>query len=126
MFARAVCGSLARGKDRPMRSGDHCECDEGWAGINCNVCTQNSACDALMETGSGGVCYQNGELVKNNHQICSVTNKKIKELLGDQKAEVTFTCEQESKECEFQCKYHIYACLTFQRSLFANVCVSLG
>lgn len=111
-----------------MRSGDKCECDEGWGGINCNVCTQDSACNALMETGSGGVCYQNGELVKNNHQICSVTNKKIKELLGDQIAEVTFTCEKESKECEFQCEY-LYCprvSLLSMNDHLADACHSLG
>ena len=35
-----------------------------------------------METGSGGVCYQNGELVKYNNQVCKVTNKKIADLLA--------------------------------------------
>ncbi|KAK5992960.1 ABC transporter G family member [Cladobotryum mycophilum] len=97
-----LCGSLPRGKDRPMRSGDTCDCDDGWTGINCNVCTSNKACDALMETGSGGVCYQNGELVNYNNQICRVTNNKIKDLLGKQKAEVTFTCKEDDATCDFQ------------------------
>lgn len=56
-----------------------------------------------METGSGGVCYQNGELVKYNNQVCKVTNKKIADLLGQQKPEVTFTCKEEEKTCDFQC-----------------------
>lgn len=85
-----------------MRSGDACECDEGWTGINCNVCTENKACNALVETGSSGVCYQNGEVVHHNHQICKVTNKKITDLLGDQRPEVTFTCQKDEGICEFQ------------------------
>lgn len=88
-----------------MRSGDACECDDGWTGINCNVCTQNSACNAMVETGSGGVCYQNGEVVNNNHQMCKVTNPKITDLLGEQRPEVTFTCESDTKTCDFQCEY---------------------
>lgn len=57
-----------------------------------------------METGEGGVCYQNGELVNFNNQICTVKNKQIQRLLKDQVAEVTFTCEAEEKTCDFQCK----------------------
>ncbi len=89
-----------------MRSGDKCECDEGWSGINCNVCTSHQACDALMPTGDGGVCYQNGEVVKNNYQICDVVNKKITTLLGTKKPEVTFTCKKEDETCQFQCMDH--------------------
>lgn len=88
-----------------MRSGDRCDCDEGWTGINCNVCTKNSACNALMETGSGGVCYTNGEVVEANNQICTVKNKQIQKLLGDQTAEVTFTCNKGDETCDFQCKF---------------------
>ncbi|KAL5617246.1 hypothetical protein FOBRF1_005994 [Fusarium oxysporum] len=97
-----LCGSLPKGKDRPMRSGASCDCDEGWTGINCNVCTDNKACNALMETGEGGVCYQNGEVVNHNYQICDVTNEKITSLLGKQRPEVTFTCKQEDQTCDFQ------------------------
>lgn len=100
----AVCGSLARGKDRQMRSGNSCTCDEGWTGINCNVCTENKACNALMETGEGGVCYQNGEVVNHNYQMCDVTNEKITTLLGKQRPEVTFTCTAEKGVCDFQCQ----------------------
>lgn len=89
-----------------MRSGGSCKCDEGWTGINCNVCTDNKACDALMENGEGGVCYQNGEVVNHNYQICDVTNEKITSLLGKQRPEVTFTCKQEDKTCDFQCRPH--------------------
>ncbi|KAI1632186.1 hypothetical protein F4809DRAFT_108929 [Biscogniauxia mediterranea] len=97
-----TCGSLARGKDRPIRSGDTCECDEGWTGINCNVCTENKACDALMETGDGGVCYQNGEVVQNNYQMCDVTNEKILSMLDGKIPQATFTCDKETGVCDFQ------------------------
>ncbi|KFY12680.1 hypothetical protein V492_03736 [Pseudogymnoascus sp. VKM F-4246] len=78
-----VCGSLADGKERPMRKGDKCDCKDGWGGINCNVCTTNQACNALMPENTGGVCYQNGEVVKQNYQMCDVTNKKIRDLLNE-------------------------------------------
>ncbi|KAL2021651.1 hypothetical protein VTK56DRAFT_7004 [Thermocarpiscus australiensis] len=97
-----LCGSLARGSDRPMRKGESCECDEGWTGINCNVCTSDRACDPLTETGDGGVCYTGGEVVKQNYQMCDVTNKAIRDLLGEQVPQVTFTCKKESGECDFQ------------------------
>ncbi|KAI1372330.1 hypothetical protein F4677DRAFT_265292 [Hypoxylon crocopeplum] len=97
-----TCGSLARGKERPIRSGDTCDCDEGWTGINCNVCTQDNACDALMETGNGGVCYQNGEVVQENHQMCAVTNEKILSMLDGKIPQATFTCEKENGVCDFQ------------------------
>ncbi|TGJ79112.1 hypothetical protein E0Z10_g9653 [Xylaria hypoxylon] len=81
MGDRPACGSLARGRDRPIRSGDTCDCDDGWTGINCNVCTDDKSCNALMETGEDGVCYQNGEVVNNNYQMCGVTNEKILSML---------------------------------------------
>ncbi|TVY19486.1 ABC transporter G family member protein [Lachnellula arida] len=103
-----VCGSLADGKDRPMRQGEYCECEDGWTGINCNVCTTNKACNALMpkpddgEERSGGVCYQNGEVVKENYQMCDVTNKKIVDILDGRRPQVTFTCNAEHETCDFQ------------------------
>ncbi|KAL1889293.1 FAD-dependent urate hydroxylase, partial [Ceratocystis pirilliformis] len=98
-----LCGSLARGKDRPMRSNKTtCECDDGWTGINCNMCTSDTACNALMPEGDGGICYTGGDVVKNNYQMCDVTNKKIKNLLGERKPQVTFTCGKEEAVCQFQ------------------------
>ena len=99
-----VCGSLADGKNRPMRNDGTCECEKGWTGINCNVCQSNKACNALMPESEGGVCYQNGEVVKENYQMCDVTNRKITDLLGAQKPQVTFTCNREEESCDFQCK----------------------
>ncbi|KAI1000184.1 ABC transporter G family member [Podosphaera aphanis] len=97
-----VCGSLADGKNRPMRKGDYCECNEGWTGINCNVCTDNRACNPLMPTKEGGICYQNGEVVHENYQMCDVTNPKIVEILNGRRPQVTFTCDRERSTCDFQ------------------------
>jgi hypothetical protein len=92
-----------------MRHDARCNCDDGWDGINCNVCTSDKACDALvtppgLATG-GAVCYVGGEVIKQNYQMCDVTNEKIKTLLGDQKPQVTFTCKKEADvaNCDFQC-----------------------
>ncbi len=100
-----VCGALADGDDRPMRQGDYCECKEGWTGINCNVCTENKACNALMPTNDGGVCYQNGEVVHENYQQCDVTNKKIVQILDGKKPQVTFNCNKNDTTCDFQCRF---------------------
>ncbi|KAL1875307.1 hypothetical protein VTK73DRAFT_10144 [Phialemonium thermophilum] len=97
-----LCGSLGRGQDRPIRDRPSCDCDEGWTGINCNVCTDDKACNALMETGDGGVCYQRGEVVKHNYQMCDVTNKAIRTLLGSKVPQVTFTCKKDDRKCDFQ------------------------
>ena len=80
-----------------------CKCDDGWTGINCNVCTDNRACDALMETKDSGVCYQMGQVVKNNYQICDVTNKQILSMLEGKIPQVTFTCKKDEGNCDFQC-----------------------
>lgn len=57
-----------------------------------------------MPENQGGVCYQNGEVVKQNHQMCDVTNVKIVEILQGKKPQVTFTCEAEDNTCDFQCE----------------------
>ncbi|KAL1634347.1 FAD-dependent urate hydroxylase [Neofusicoccum ribis] len=97
-----VCGSLADGRDRAPREGDSCNCKEGWTGINCNVCTSNQACNALMPEGVDGVCYREGLVVKENYQMCDITNRKILDQLKDQKPQATFSCNTETEECNFQ------------------------
>lgn len=100
-----VCGALSSGnQNRGIREGKTCDCDEGWTGINCNVCTEGKACNALMESEDGGVCYPMGNVLKNNYQMCDVTNEKIRDLLGDQIPQVTFTCNKPDGNCDFQCK----------------------
>lgn len=101
-----LCGSPPFGRDRSPRPPGQtsCECTEGWEGINCNVCKTNDACNALMPEGEGGVCYREGALVKENHQMCDVTNRMIVERLSPKLPQVTFSCNKDSNECNFQCK----------------------
>lgn len=101
-----LCGSLADGKDRAPREGKTCDCKEGWSGINCNVCQTDQACNALMPEGEGGVCYTQGLVVKQNYQMCDVTNRKILDQLKEKKPQVTFSCEAEDETCNFQCKWN--------------------
>ncbi|KAI4287626.1 MAG: hypothetical protein L6R35_003112 [Caloplaca aegaea] len=100
--SKPLCGSLAQGKDRPMREGDGCNCAEGWGGINCNVCETDNACDAMMPERKDGICYKEGIVVKENHQMCDVTNRKILDQLKEKKPQITFACNAEKEECNFQ------------------------
>ncbi|EPS30476.1 hypothetical protein PDE_05427 [Penicillium oxalicum 114-2] len=97
-----VCGSLADGENRPRREGDTCDCKEGWSGINCNVCETDNACNAMMPEGEGGRCYKQGVTVKENFQMCDVNNRKIVDQLDGRKPQVTFSCKDEDKTCNFQ------------------------
>lgn len=87
-----------------MREGDDCNCEEGWGGLNCNVCQTDSACDALMPEDKDGTCYTQGIVVKENHQMCDVTNRKILDQLKEKKPQITFACSAEDATCNFQCK----------------------
>ncbi|QDS68791.1 hypothetical protein FKW77_005871 [Venturia effusa] len=97
-----LCGSLAGGKDRPIRNGPQCECTEGWEGINCNVCQTDDACSALIPGGEGAVCYKDGLVVRQNFQNCDITNKQILKILGSKKPQATFSCDKQKDECNFQ------------------------
>lgn len=101
--SQPLCGSLADGNNRPPRQGDApCQCRDGWEGINCNVCKTNEACDAMVPQKEGGVCYREGGLVKENFQMCDITNRKILDQLKQQKPQATFSCNAERATCNFQ------------------------
>ncbi|GAA5979551.1 hypothetical protein JCM5350_004931 [Sporobolomyces pararoseus] len=114
--AKPLCGSLAAGQDhRFPREGDDCECDEGWSGLNCNVCETDQACEALIDKdrdrlvrGSDdedmdrAVCYKEGFGVKEMYQMCDVTNRKILDMLPGRPPQVTFTCDIPNESCGFQ------------------------
>jgi len=99
-----VCGSLADGPDkRPVRKPDEqCTCSDGWGGINCNLCEEDSVCNKFVPEGLEGTCYKGGILVHNFHQMCDVTNKKILQILGGKIPQATFECNKTSAECSFQ------------------------
>ena len=99
-----LCGSLADGKNRPPRQGKECECRDGWGGINCNVCQRHDVCNAMVSGGEGGVCYEGGLVVNENFQQCDVTNKQIVDQLKGRKPQVTFSCNNGTGECNFQCE----------------------
>ena len=104
--SQPLCGSLADGKSRlPRGEGQRsCDCKEGWEGINCNVCETDRACNALMPEHEGGVCYKQSAVVKQNYQMCNVTNRKILDQLNGQIPQVTFSCNAVDETCSFQCK----------------------
>ena len=56
----------------------------------------------------GAVCYQNGDVVKENYQMCDVTNKQIIEILKGKKPQVTFTCNRDDATCAFQCEAPLF------------------
>ncbi|KIA75735.1 ABC transporter [Aspergillus ustus] len=96
-----MCGSLPD-RQRPRRKDKYCSCKEGWEGINCNVCQTDDACSAMIPGGEDGVCYKQGVTVKENFQMCDVTNRKILDQLKERKPQVTFACKAEDKSCNFQ------------------------
>lgn len=122
-----VCGSLADGEERRVRSDNStsCECSPGWTGINCNVCETDQVCSALIpsfDRTSGrrihpssldlpshessndteAVCYKGGYTVKESYQMCNVTNRKILDMLPGRPPQVSFTCNTAKSTCQFQ------------------------
>jgi len=57
----------------------------------------------MMPEGDGGICYKQGLVVRENYQVCDVTNRKILDQLKEKKPQVTFSCLAEDKTCNFQC-----------------------
>lgn len=62
---KPLCGSLFK-KDRaaPEKDGQPCACDDGWDGINCNVCLRDEACP------QGTVCYRGNMAVGRAYKSC--------------------------------------------------------
>ncbi|ORZ31938.1 hypothetical protein BCR44DRAFT_62443 [Catenaria anguillulae PL171] len=90
-----LCGSLPDDNSRrPPRQppAETCSCPDGWSGINCNVCSTDSVCNALMPPGLNGTCYASPIAVQSNHAKCDVTNPKILTLLQGQHPQVSLSC----------------------------------
>lgn len=98
-----LCGALSDGnRRRPIRENGTCLCEPGWSGINCNICSSDESCDALVPLGLKGTCYKRGVLVNKFHQMCDVTNKKIIAILDGLKPQATFSCNKTAQACDFQ------------------------
>lgn len=104
--SQPLCGSLADGNEnRPQREDDTrpCECEPGWGGVNCNICQEDSVCDAFMpDTSLKGTCYKNGMIVKRIFEMCNVTNPKILQILNGKIPQVSFYCNRNESICNFQ------------------------
>ncbi|KAE8212109.1 hypothetical protein CF327_g4215 [Tilletia walkeri] len=83
-----------------------CDCSDGWAGLNCNVCQRNSACAGFSlggdVLGDDGVCFTGGQTVRKSFQQCDVTNSRITDMLPGRPPQVTFSCDKDDRECNFQ------------------------
>ncbi len=97
-----VCGSLATDHRPPRKPEESCQCDDGWSGINCNMCGSDSSCDAFLPGGLPGTCYKGGILVEQNNQMCDITNRKIIDILKPDVPQVTFGCNSTSQVCDLQ------------------------
>ena len=96
------CGSPPRGLDRPLRNGPTCNCDDGWGGINCNICQRDDVCDSMIPTKRNGTCYNSINPVRKNELLCDIKNKAIVKLLGDKKAQLSFGCDKDNRKCRFE------------------------
>ena len=56
----------------------------------------------MMPDSEGGVCYKQGLVVKENYQMCNITNRKILDQLKEQKPQATFSCNADDQTCNFQ------------------------
>lgn len=117
---KALCGSLPSA-NRPTKPDptQPCQCDDGWSGMNCNVCTQNESCrkmvDAYVSSNTSAVCYHGRKLVEQSFSDCQVKNTKLLNLLSGRPVDATFECEKAGNTCRmefwvsnqeaFQCKF---------------------
>lgn len=123
-----VCGALSDPADkRPVKpdGSTECECSAGWAGVNCNsklyfvgnsftnlpilqVCVQDDVCDRIVNPdgvpGINGTCYRDMIPVKQIYSDCSVENKYLRIVLGDNKARTSINCDRSQRTCNFQCR----------------------
>lgn len=102
---KPLCSSLADGNNRLPRKNKRCNCKEGWEGINCNTCNTDDACRPMLpkDVQDEAVCYDGGYVVKENWQMCNITNRKIiDQLKHDGQPQATFSCHAPTKKCNFE------------------------
>ena len=66
-----------------------------------------------MPENEGGICYSDGVVVKENHQMCDVTNRKILDQLKERTPQITFSCNAVEDTCSFQCESKL--CVTWSK-----------
>ncbi|KAI9311577.1 hypothetical protein BX666DRAFT_1996467 [Dichotomocladium elegans] len=92
--AEPLCGSLYA-PDRPKRQGDQCACDDGWGGVNCNVCQNDQSC--VSTKGTNATCIKSAIGLKSMHAWCDTTN-----IPWIDNTHVSLQCDWETHECIFQ------------------------
>ena len=104
--SKPLCGSLAQ-KNRPLKPPRRkwCSCNDGWDGINCNVCQEDMVCKSFTPEPQGAVCYKGGLPQKEVHHMCNVTNPGIVKQLKDEIPQATLSCNAQRKDCNFQCMF---------------------
>lgn len=98
--------SLVRGGARLPCGDGGCKCDDGWSGMNCNVCESDAVCAPMRlgdETlGEDARCYRGGATVRQGYYQCDVLNRKMVELLPGRPPRVTYSCDESQHTCELQ------------------------
>lgn len=101
-----VCGSLTSGDRKIPAPNQGCKCDDGWAGLNCNVCTKDEVCNPLVEAGVNGTCYTGPVVVKRHFKSCTASVPLLEEMFPEKQPAITFGCnihKQNNNTCSFQC-----------------------
>lgn len=93
-----LCGSLfMKDREGPKKEGKRCECEDGWTGVNCNVCAKDEVCRV------GDVCHRGTFAIHQAFKSCEagietflfillVLPDFYRRLLGGKVAEVTAGC----------------------------------
>ena len=80
----------------PEASSGKCQCEDGWFGVNCNVCTLDVSCMTLLPRASDPVCLSSGVVSPQNlFKSCDVELPDFyRKLLGkDRRPSITMECD---------------------------------
>ncbi|GAM18042.1 hypothetical protein SAMD00019534_012170 [Acytostelium subglobosum LB1] len=82
----------------------YCVCPDGWSGLECNVCMQNSSC-------STNVCDKSVYLYKQKYYSCVVTSPQVNGDLNNSTASASLDClfpTPSYNTSEGTCSMHLY------------------
>ena len=90
---------LCGGRSREMRMPPDpavgiCICDEGWSGINCNVCDKDVSCIPLLQNSTQPICLTSGKVTPESmFKSCMIELPDFyKRLIGNRRAGLTVEC----------------------------------